>query len=166
MRIFWKDWRLSRTNKSNANYPVIMHSLVYKSTAHPNLTGEDLSKILETARNFNEENAISGCLIYYNHKFLQILEGDKRRVGELFFRITQDKRNFDVILMYEGFIKERTFKKWSMAHIDLDAPKNNSLEHELFKTNLMVYSTLAERSGPASVLFWSEARAYLQENDF
>lgn len=141
-----------------------MHSLVYKSTANPNLTREDLSRILETARNFNEVNAISGCLIYYNHKFLQILEGDKTLVDNLFFKIKQDNRNFDVTLMFEGFITERTFKKWSMAYIDLNTTNDSNLERQLFKKNLMAYSTLAEKSAPASVLFWEEARAYLDDN--
>lgn len=140
-----------------------MHSLVYKSTANRNITSKELTKILETSRGFNEKNAISGCLIYYDHKFLQILEGSKQKLDELFLNIKQDMRHYDVELMYEGFIKERTFKKWSMAYIDLNSPYNNSLERELFKSNLMVYSTLVKKSDPATALFWNEVRAYLQE---
>ena len=138
-----------------------MYKIIYRSTANPNLTSEDISNILNTARDFNKKHRITGCLIYYNHKFIQILEGEKIIVEELFSKIKMDKRHFDVELLVDIFRKERIFTNWSMAYLNLDSEDMNDKEHQSFKTNLITYSMLTDKSDIVSNIFWNEAKTIL-----
>tara|TARA_B110000090_G_C12950046_1_gene280746 strand:+ start:29 stop:460 length:432 start_codon:yes stop_codon:yes gene_type:complete len=142
-----------------------MYTIVYGSTANRDLTAKDNSNILETSLDFNEKNDVSGCLIYHNHRFVQILEGDKTIVEELYLNIKKDKRHSDVTLLYNPSKRERTFSNWSMAFIDLSIDNDNTEERKLFKTNLITYSELAETSDQASAIFWSEVKLILEQND-
>ncbi len=42
-----------------------MYTLTYGSQAVKDLNGSQMDEILKTARSFNSENGITGCLIYY-----------------------------------------------------------------------------------------------------
>ena len=61
-----------------------MIELVYYSLASENLSSEDVSAMLKNSRKFNSKNNITGCLLYHNSEFLQILEGEKKVVLDLF----------------------------------------------------------------------------------
>ncbi|MGK0253506.1 MAG: hypothetical protein ACI9OE_000978 [Mariniflexile sp.] len=139
-----------------------MYALVYHSTANLDLTAKDVSNILETAQDFNKKNSVSGCLIYHNHRFIQILEGDKTILEELYLNIKKDKRHSEVKLLYKYFTIERIFRKWSMAFIDLSPANENIKDRKLFKTNLIAYWNLLERSDQASVVFWREVKSILE----
>ncbi len=139
-----------------------MYSIIYRSTGSPDLAAKDISNILETAREFNKINDITGCLIYHNHMFIQALEGDRTILEELYLRIKKDKRHSDVTLLYNPSKRERTFSNWSMAFIDLSIDNDNTEERKLFKTNLITYSELAEISDQASAIFWSEVKSILK----
>lgn len=132
-----------------------MFELVYNSIANPNLTSEDISDILNTSRDFNSKNRITGCLLYHNNQFLQILEGDKKVVQDLFISIKRDKRHSNVNLLAEGGKKERMFSRWSMAfqEFNSDAGAENS-----FINNIVVFSELADRPTQAVDLFWTIAK--------
>ncbi|APG59878.1 BLUF domain-containing protein [Christiangramia salexigens] len=142
-----------------------MFELVYRSSAIPNLTHTDISNILETAINFNSENSITGCLVYHNHSFLQILEGEENIIQELFVSIRQDVRHTDIELLHEDKIMKRLFKSWNMAYVDLNVLyNNNNTDRELFKSNFITYATLADKSNEASKLFWENAKSIIRES--
>jgi len=61
-----------------------MFQLVYCSEAIENIEQNDIDAILETALGFNAENNITGCLLFHNGEFIQLLEGEKDIVLELF----------------------------------------------------------------------------------
>ncbi|MDN3654223.1 BLUF domain-containing protein [Ferruginibacter paludis] len=92
-----------------------MYQLIYCSIARPGLYPADIKAILNTSRNFNWANDITGCLIYYNDEFIQILEGKKLTVKKMYEKIEQDDRHFSVIMMSEEEADERIFSNWSMA---------------------------------------------------
>ena len=126
-----------------------MYSIVYHSTEKPDLSAEDISNILETARDFNKKNGITGCLIYHNHRFIQVLEGDRTILEELYSNIKKDKRHSNVKTLVQDFISERNFNIWSMAFIDLSPAHNNNKERELFEANLIAYCELVRISNEA-----------------
>ncbi|MFT5165317.1 MAG: hypothetical protein ACI8P3_000541 [Saprospiraceae bacterium] len=51
-----------------------------------------------------------------------------------------------------------------MAYIDPSAVYENDVKRELFKTNLLTYSELIEKSNQAWVLFLGKAISCLKEN--
>ncbi len=92
-----------------------MIDIVYYSKANPDITSQDISDILNTARKFNSKNNVTGCLLYHNEQFLQILEGKEEVVHQLLEAIKKDKRHSNVMVMAEDYKDERLFPEWSMA---------------------------------------------------
>lgn len=68
-----------------------MYELIYYSTANPTLNANDISNILKTSRDFNLKNDITGCLLYYNNEFIQILEGDRMAIKKLYATLNRMK---------------------------------------------------------------------------
>jgi Sensors of blue-light using FAD len=75
--------------------------------------------ILQTAQAHNEASGISGVLCQGQGLFLQVLEGERRLVNELYARIVQDQRHTNVELLEFQEITKRRFGRWSMAHVYL-----------------------------------------------
>lgn len=93
-----------------------MYQLIYASTATREMTERDLSALLEQARTKNERLEITGLLLYRDGAFIQVLEGGRETVDQLFATIEADERHEDVIkLKGEKTHGEREFPKWSMG---------------------------------------------------
>jgi hypothetical protein len=142
-----------------------MFSIVYHSTASPDLSAKDISNILETARDRNKENGITGCLIYHNRRFIQALEGERTILEKLYLNIEKDKRHSDVKTLYQGFTSERNFNIWSMGFIDHSPAHDNLKERELFKNKLIDYCELVQISEVVSAVFWKEVKLILESKD-
>ena len=140
-----------------------MYELVYTSKASPDTTPEDIENILNKARTFNEKYNITGCLLYYNKEFIQILEGDRKVVRGLYKRISKDARHIDSMLITEGHKEERAFKDWSMAFHELNADDVNDMARELFKTNFIAFSEMAQKPTFPVIMFWNTARELLRK---
>ena len=76
-------------------YDFRMHELFYCSFAVRDMTDTDILNILETSRIFNAENSITGILIYWakTRQFMQILEGSKKSIFDLYEDIKKDDRH-------------------------------------------------------------------------
>jgi hypothetical protein len=142
-----------------------MYELIYISKAKPSLNAVDINNILETSREFNSKNNITGCLLYHNHEFIQILEGEKKVVKDLYADIWADERHYDVTLLSEGNKTGREFKTWSMAYHELSVDERKKMSNKLFTNNFIALSELAEKPTPAIKLFWSMAKQLLLEKE-
>ncbi len=89
--------------------------LSYVSTACDCLKLDDINRILESSKENNRQEGITGILVYCNKHFFQILEGDENLVRELFEKISKDCRHDNVIKIQEGYLHDRNFGDWSMA---------------------------------------------------
>ncbi|GGG50655.1 BLUF domain-containing protein [Bizionia arctica] len=133
-----------------------MYQLNYHSISRPGLNLKDLDDILETANIENSKRNISGCLIYHNNRFVQILEGKKKDVLEVFEKIKTDKRHHTVTLLWENQVDKRFFSEWHMAYY---RPDDENLK--LFLNNLLLLSELSDRSSSSLMSFWSTVREIL-----
>jgi hypothetical protein len=95
-----------------------MIQLIYSSNAVQPFSPEALRKLLVSARTRNTTAGISGMLLHVDGAFLQILEGDAKRVRALFSRIGGDARHHKVVLLLEREIATRNFPDWSMGFFD------------------------------------------------
>ena len=137
-----------------------MYSLTYTSTASSDLTEDDLKALLNKAKFNNSRKDISGCLIYYNKMFVQILEGEKQIVEDLFSKIKLDPRHKDINVSRLHFTGEKIFSRWSMGYIDHNA-MDDKLIKELFKSNLITYSKILNRTSQVSEIFWTKVKDVL-----
>ncbi|PQJ82187.1 BLUF domain-containing protein [Polaribacter glomeratus] len=92
-----------------------MFELVYYSISNTEITTEIVNDILKKSRATNAKKNITGCLLFYNKVYLQLLEGEKEAVQELYEKIKRDTRHYEVTLLVEHDVPERMFPGWSMA---------------------------------------------------
>ena len=75
-----------------------------------------LSAILESAVCHNQQNGITGMLLYAEGSFIQVLEGDEPAVLETFDRVSVDTRHRNVTRLTLEPVAERHFSQWSMGY--------------------------------------------------
>ena len=94
-----------------------MYELVYNSIADPQDIDEaDLMGILAASRQHNQLRGITGFLLYHRGEFVQLLEGERDTVRQIYFDyIVRDPRHTNVNLCWDFEIEQRSFRDWSMA---------------------------------------------------
>jgi hypothetical protein len=93
-----------------------MVRLVYYSQAVRDMALSDLKDILTAARTNNGDANICGMLCYDNKYFVQVLEGDRESVNELFLHISEDERHSDVVIISYDYIEQTVFQDWKMGY--------------------------------------------------
>ncbi len=93
--------------------------LIYISSATSWPTAEDLVSLLDQARARNLRQNITGMLIYTNATYMQVLEGSRHDVHDIFDAICKDTRNNGVVKLLDEDIVHRDFPQWSMGFKEL-----------------------------------------------
>ena len=88
-----------------------------RSVAVP--TSEMLESIVSVSREHNPARGITGLLCVSGDIFIQVLEGGRDEVCELFNTIVRDPRHQNVRLLTYEEIRQRKFGAWTMGHVDL-----------------------------------------------
>lgn len=99
----------------------MMYHLVYTSHATKMFSEDELIDLLKESRSFNRQHNITGMLLYIQGKFIQVLEGAKADVADIFGRIAKDPRHHRVTVIAEGDYAHRIFKNWTMGFRRLTA---------------------------------------------
>ncbi len=131
-----------------------MFQLTYKSKASEFMSTDDVAAILKTARARNKEKGITGCLVFHNNCFVQIIEGKKKQVKSLYQEIVNDKRHGDIQLIWEGEIEERSFSDWSMGYFDPAEAGVHHSDAKEFEQNLLLLSELSDSHSATLRMFW------------
>lgn len=97
--------------------------LMYASRAAtaPKLENDQLNAILRRSKAHNPAQGVTGVLCFSASDgiFLQVLEGGRAAVNQLYNRIVADPRHSGVeLLLYED-ITERLFAGWAMGMVDM-----------------------------------------------
>lgn len=102
-----------------------LQQIVYISSAEHPFTDEEFAEMLAAIRKNNEQNGVTGMLLYKDGDFIQVIEGEEPVLTPLFKKICQDKRHYSIVEMMRKPIVERQFKEWSMGfhHINSDDPR-------------------------------------------
>jgi hypothetical protein len=101
--------------------------LLYASRAAAPLTPSIVSSIMEQSRKNNPSQGITGILCFSDDLFIQVLEGGRDEVCELFNTIVRDDRHLNVrILTYEE-IPERRFGGWTMGQVNINKVNSSLL---------------------------------------
>lgn len=93
--------------------------LLYASRSAEALTPEVVDGILNASRKVNPAHGITGLLCYSGDIFMQVLEGGRDAVNELYNTISRDPRHRDVVLLQYEEITERRFAGWTMGQVNL-----------------------------------------------
>lgn len=90
----------------------LLYEIVYTSSS---LIGiEEIEEMILQSTKRNKSLNITGCILYNEREFFQLLEGEKDFVHTLFEKIKQDQRHSNLRVMWESSIEKRAFENWSM----------------------------------------------------
>ena len=115
---------------------VFMFYLIYISSAAVHMDDDALMSLLDQSRIKNLSLDVTGMLVYKDGSFMQMLEGEKKTVLDLFDEITLDNRHKGILTMMEGDIKARNFEDWSMGFCHIGEEKELLEFDDYFKENL------------------------------
>ena len=111
---------------------MLVRTLYISRSAGPQ-TSTMTGSILKTALRFNKVNQITGVLCQGTGFFIQMLEGERSIINQLYSRIIRDSRHKDVEMVSMQEISQRKFSHWSMALIDLsDSDPMVMMQHPEF----------------------------------
>ena len=105
---------------------------LYASRAATGTGSAILDEILVQSRRNNPAKGITGMLCVSNDVFIQLLEGGRDEVCDLYNAIVRDPRHENVRLLAYGEISQRQFGNWTMGRVDL-ARANPSVLLKYFK---------------------------------
>ncbi len=92
---------------------------LYASQATATLREPVIESILEQSRRNNPRRGVTGLLCYSGDVFIQVLEGGRDGVCDLFNAIVRDERHQGVrILLFEE-IPARKFADWTMGQANI-----------------------------------------------
>jgi hypothetical protein len=101
-----------------------MHQLLYVSQAARDIPASDLDDILVAGRANNLARDLSGILIHIDSGFLQILEGQRDAVMQMYGRIAGDQRHSHPRVLVDRAIAARSFPGWSLGYEHLKGTKD------------------------------------------
>ncbi|WP_423147368.1 BLUF domain-containing protein [Rubrolithibacter danxiaensis] len=105
-----------------------LHTLLYVSTATEKLSDQELTDILAISRKNNTNMGITGIMIYGNGNIMQLLEGEKQALDNLYQKLKQDHRHFGLTKLLDKKIDSRSFESWSMGFKAASKKEYASLE--------------------------------------
>lgn len=105
--------------------------LIYHSIATKDISSKDIKEILKIAKVNNALNGITGCLLYHNGYFLQLLEGRYNAVQGIFDSIKRDRRHDKVKEIYRENCYQRIFWTWDMYYEELRLSDIEKIKDEL-----------------------------------
>jgi hypothetical protein len=97
---------------------VLVELLYCSISVAPDLTNADLDRILVSARRRNLAQDFTGMMIYHRGEFVQILEGEKTSVENMYQKfIGPDLRHTALNKVHQNTILHRSFSEWSMGFV-------------------------------------------------
>ncbi len=86
------------------------YAISYVSSAIEDLYDEEVDIILHQTKTYNNENDITGLLVYSEGNFFQLIEGEKKVVNDLYNRkIVKDPRHNNIVKFLEKEITEPSY---------------------------------------------------------
>lgn len=102
-------------------YPrAVLYQLAYMSTTSEPWPRDALLRLLRQARANNRRHDLTGVLLFRNGGFVQLIEGERPAVENLFGKIRADRRHENVTSIWDTESRTRWFAEWSMGFRDLE----------------------------------------------
>ena len=106
------------------------HTICYLSKQAEALKDSELETLFNQILSKNPLLNITGALLHNNNFFLQVLEGNKETIQELFAKIRKDKRHSGILMILDQKIENRIFQNYetnfSIMKTKVDIQKLNA----------------------------------------
>ncbi len=108
-----------------------LRSVVYVSCATRPMSQSDLDRLLANAQYRNARDGITGCLLYCDGNFIQLIEGPAEPLGKLYASICADTRHARIYPIVDEAINFREFSGWAMGYASADFQVFTTLHRSL-----------------------------------
>lgn len=121
-----------------------MKILVYTSIGAVGLGSADIFRIVEKSAANNSRDELTGFLVFYNQRFMQVVEGPDTALDALLQRLETDERHHSINVVQHGETAKRYFAGWSMRRLPASADYRSVAKTapELLNSPLVVRNTL------------------------
>lgn len=86
------------------------YAISYVSSAIEGLSDKEIDRVLYQTKTFNNENDITGLLVYSEGNFFQLIEGEVEVVKDLYYnKIEKDSRHHNIVKFLEKKITEASY---------------------------------------------------------
>lgn len=101
-----------------------LHEIKYVSRRAPGLSVDTIvNDIVLPSMRDNRAREVTGCLWFDDTRFVQIIEGARATVRDLYETIRRDDRHTDVTTLTDRPIRQRAFSRWGMQSIADDGTR-------------------------------------------
>lgn len=104
-----------------------LQCLLYMSQATRAMSPAEIDRLLHGARERNRLRGITGALLCYDGRFVQVLEGEAAAVEQCFTLIQSDPRHARITPLHRGPIEAARFPEWSMRYVTLEGPGDRAV---------------------------------------
>jgi len=111
----------------------MLSHIVYLSDSTNFISWDLIKDILLFSDENNKNKNVTGILFGHSMNFLQVLEGDKAVIKNLYEHIAKDERHQNIILLEFVPITERKFSDWSMRGFNFNNLPKEKQQHILNK---------------------------------
>jgi hypothetical protein len=126
--------------------------LLYASRAAAPVNQDTIESILQQSRSYNPSLGVTGILCHGGDVYMQVLEGGRAAVNELYNKIVRDPRHTEVLLLHYEEVAERRFSGWTMGQVNVSKINPSTLLKYTERPELDPFAT----SGKASLALLEE----------
>ena len=94
-----------------------LFEICYRSLARKNIVEKDVVEIMALTERNNVKKEMTGCLLFYQNVFFQLIEGPRKEVLCLYNKIKNDKRHRDIDIIWKGAKPKRNFTSWVVPKV-------------------------------------------------
>ncbi|NNE31742.1 MAG: BLUF domain-containing protein [Winogradskyella sp.] len=141
------------------------YSVIYQSKADEKFSSKEIELMLMKAKRKNKRLRVTGCIVYANDKFIQLIQGPKDAIIDLYSAIKADKRHFSVTTLLEGGSQEKLWKDWSMAMLNFSGSSKQIMSSRILLESYFETANKAEKDSDAFKIFKENVTNLLTESE-
>lgn len=141
------------------------YSIIYQSKAQPNFTPMDIELMLMKAKRKNKRIKVTGCIVYANNKFIQLIQGPKDAITDLYASIKADKRHFKVTTLLKQSSDTKIWSDWSMAMLDFSGNAKKVMNSRILLESYLENVGQKEKDSDSYKVFRASVSDLLNESE-
>lgn len=114
----------------------MVYQLIYTSSAMSSLDDFALREIAQNSNYYNQQIGVTGLLLFHEGSILQVLEGDKESVTELYEKVKRDTRHTGCMILSTRTAERREFSDWFMGYKNVSGRAGSEALFALSQSNL------------------------------
>ncbi|WP_412560429.1 BLUF domain-containing protein [Winogradskyella sp. MIT101101] len=141
------------------------YSVIYQSKSQSHFAPMDIELMLMKAKRKNKRLKITGCIVYGDNKFIQLIQGPKDAIIDLYKEIKADKRHFKVTTLLEQSTEQKIWSDWSMAMLDFSGNVKQVMNSRILLESYLENVTPKEKESDSYKVFRASVNDLLNASE-